>query len=230
MSVKKKSKKIALKKSFKKAAVAPVKKKTAPSAKKKKVLSVARARKAPQDFLRFEELRDVVERLPEIPLPGAPKELPKDLPEENPAREPALIPSADIFEGGARAAKPPEDAEKSNLPKSLANIAKTRKGHGVWIAVAATFSVIVVVWLGTLGGIFIFPKETDTKFEQEMRALSAEWQGAAETMKEALEAVSSRIRTAAVPDGANPSEEVLRAIGARVIFEAAQAASGTDKK
>lgn len=226
MPIKNKNKKPILKKSSKKAAAAPAKKKIVSPVKKKKVLRAEKNVKALKDFEKFEELRDVVERLPEVPLPGAPKELPKDLPEENPTREPALMPAALAFKEAPHAALPVREAEKPSSPK-IVYTAKPKGGHGVWVAVAATFSVIAVVWFTTLGSAFISPKGTDTKFEQEMKALSAEWQGAAATMKETFEAVTARMKTEG-DNSAVPSGEVLQAVGARVIFEAAQAATSTE--
>lgn len=223
MPAKNKSKKNTGKKAVKKSA--PAKKKIL-KAKKNKVLRAVKTVRRAEDFEKFAELRDVVERLPDMPLPGAPKELPKDLPEENPTREPALIPAAALFEGVSDKEEAVEEAVQPAKPKIVFAV-EPQKSHGVWVAVAATFSIIAVVWFATLGGTLAI-KGTGAKFETELKSLSAEWQGAAETMKGALEAVGARINTAGAEGAPSVPEGVVQAVGARVIFEAAQAATSTE--
>lgn len=220
-TIKKKAAKKTAKKSAKKAILLPKAKNKI--AKKKPAVAKRTLKSGSKDILfeRVQDLRDAVERLPDLALPGAPVELPKDLAESNPTREPEIIPKRDIFPEIAVTPKPAYKAA-SHTPKN--------KGgrQGVWVAVVSTFSVILVIWATTLGGSTIFPGTADSG--SDFDDLRAEWEGAAQTLRDSLETLSAKLETAQAKDEPKPSEEVLQAIGARVIFEAAQAASGTDKK
>ncbi len=169
------------------------------------------------EFEKVQDLRDIVERLPEMPLPGAPIELPKDLPEENPAMEPAIIPTGDMFAHVSVCAKEAHTKVKVSKPR--------QSKHGVWLAVVSTFSVILVVWMMTLSGTALVQGKKMSDASDNFEALRAEWRGAAETFKETLNMLGSKLELARAKDEVLPPGEVLQAVGARVIFEAARATS-----
>ena len=186
-------------------------------------MAASSSQKKNLEFERVQDLRDAVERLPDLPLPGAPLELPKDLAELNPTREPEIIPKQDIFPETAVSPKPAH--------KAVNHVSKNKGGrHGVWVAVVSTFSVILVVWATTLGGNIMFPGSGEDKSGSDFDELRAEWEGAAQTLRDSLDSLSAKLQTAQAKDEPKPSDDVLQEIGARVIFEAAQAASGTPQK
>lgn len=164
---------------------------------KKSVARKTRSKKV-SDQAKLQELRDVVERLPELTLPGAPKDLPKDLSDANPSREPALLPNTPLYSKGTKA--------------------------GVWIAVLLTFTVIAGAWAATLKNVLSVPGATP-QFGDNLAELKEEWKDAAENVKGVLEEMNARLKVASATSS-REGEEALKAAAARVIFEAGMA-SGT---
>lgn len=167
---------------------------------------------------RLQELRDVVEALPELPMPGAPIEIPKDLPDLNPVREPTIIPAQSFY------ARAPKANFRRNVKPSMETEREEKRAQAkVWLAVAVTFLVIAGGWAATLKGAFYLPKDRP-KIGEDFRALRDEWEDATENIKNVLQQMNSRLGAGEVKNSPE-SEEVLKAIGARVIFEAGRATS-----
>lgn len=199
--------------------------------KKKVALRASRRKKKTEMFAKLQDLRDVVERLPELPLPGAPMELPKDLPDLNPVREPALLPEATpVFKNvDVETVRINPKKEKMNLrPKNSGDARETSKGMGIgmWVAVAATFAVILGVWVTMLGST-IFSPVSEISFDKDLEGLKEEWQNTAENIKTVLRNINARLETTQAREDIKPGSDVLKAVGARVIFEASQSAGGT---
>ncbi|MBI2099281.1 hypothetical protein HYT45_02600 [Candidatus Uhrbacteria bacterium] len=190
---------------------------------KKKSPASNRQKKKVKAEARFQELRDAVERLPEISLPGAPQELPADLPDANPSREPSLIPEQKFFAdfGGG-------DRVKVDFSSSGGSGRKKEQSAkvSVWAAVLLTFAVIFGVWFTTLKDAFEAGsgKSGGPKLTDELTELKNEWEEAAENIKAVLAEVNTRLQTVSAT-GTSKEEELLRAMQARVIFEASRATS-----
>lgn len=197
--------------------------------KKKVALSASRTKKETEVFAKLQDLRDVVERLPDMPLPGAPIDIPKDLPNLNPVIEPALLPETvlEFKSSVSEVARMNPEKEKINLRQKNSNHAReTPKGIGMLVAVAATFSVILGVWGTMLGGATSSPV-SEISFDEDLEGLKEEWKNTTENIKAVLADMNRRLDTSAVQEERKFGDDVLKAVGARVIFEASQSASGT---
>ncbi len=194
-------------------------KKAAANPRKKKILAAER----------FEEIREVVERLPDMPLPGAPKELPKDLAIQDSFAEPALMPEPEILAEPAPEAPRREARVKIDLRKNSPAGHSGASGKGVWLAVIATFAIIAGAWAATLKTTLSIPVPK-SGFRDDLSALKEEWNTAADNVKDVLDGLNTKFEAAQAEEGVKPPEEVLKAVGARVIFEAAQAGSSTPEK
>lgn len=197
--------------------------------KKKVALSASRTKKKTEMFAKLQDLRDVVERLPDMPLPGAPMEIPKDLPDLNPVIDPAFLPETvlEFKSSVSEVARMNPEKEKINLrQKNLSHARETRKGIGMLVAVAATFSVILGVWATMLGGV-IFSPVSEISFDEDLEGLKEEWKNTTENIKAVLADMNTRLDTPQAQEEKKPGDDVLKAVGARVIFEASQSASGT---
>lgn len=197
--------------------------------KKKVALSASRTKKETEVFAKLQDLRDVVERLPDMPLPGAPIDIPKDLPNLNPVIEPALLPETvlEFKSSVSEVARMNPEKEKINLrQKNSSHARETGKGIGMLVAVAATFSVILGVWATMLGGA-TSSSVSEISFDEDLEGLKEEWKNTTENIKAVLADMNTRLDTPAVQEERKPGDDVLKAVGARVIFEASRSASGT---
>lgn len=173
---------------------------------------------------KMQELRDAVERLPDIPLPGAPTELPKDLPDPNPVREPAVIPAQNFYSASVKTAKTPKVDLRKNIRKKIVEEPSERAVKiKVWLAVTVTFLVVAGAWVTTLKFTLSSPVGSPT-LGAELGEIKAEWDSAAENIKLILAEMNSRIKSVN-KDNSTDQEKVLQAVGARVIFEASRATS-----
>lgn len=198
--------------------------------KKKVALSASRTKRETEVFAKLQDLRDVVERLPDMPLPGAPMEIPKDLPDLNPVIDPALLPETvlEFKSSVSEVARMNPEKEKINLRQKNSSHARETggKGIGMLVAVAATFSVILGVWTTMLGGAISSPV-SEISFDEDLEGLKEEWKNTTENIKAVLADMNRRLDAPQVQEERKPGDDVLKAVSARVIFEASQSASGT---